>query len=290
MPTFTLTPLGEALGAEITGIDIAETDAAGLEALKAAAFEHAVLCIRGQKSLTPEQQIAFTRNLGELHQHVLSHLALEGYPEILVASNETDENGKPIGIKDAGQYWHTDISYEKRPLSFSLLRAIKLPEKDGKILGDTQFASTWRAYEALPDAMKRRLADLKAVHSYTTYTEARKGRIKIRGETKQDQKARVPDNIHPVVRTHPENGRQCLYVNEGFTIQICGMAEDESKDLLAELFAHIKRPEFLYRHRWQPDDLVIWDNVQTQHCAVNDYDVPRLRTMHRTSVVGSVPF
>ncbi|MEX2451246.1 MAG: TauD/TfdA family dioxygenase [Rhodospirillales bacterium] len=289
MNGFTLSPLGKALGAEITGIDIADLSPNALRDLKAAAYDHAVLCIRDQKRLTPDQQIAFTRQLGELHQHVLSHLALHGHPEILVASNETDETGKPIGIKDAGQYWHTDISYEKRPLSFSLLRAIKLPERDGKILGDTQFVSTWRAYEALPGDIKRRLEGLKAIHSYTTYTAARKGREKIRGETPQDQKARVPDNTHPIVRTHPENGRKCLYVNEGFTIGVCGLPEAESTELLAELFEHIKKPEFLYRHRWRPHDVVIWDNVQTQHCAVKDYDLPLIRTMHRTSAVGTVP-
>ena len=113
---------------------------------------------------------------------------------------------------------------------------------------------------------------------------------KIRGETSAEQKTRVPDSVHPVVRTHPENGRKCLYVNEGFTIGICGVPEEEGRALLKELFGHIKKPEFMYRHRWQPNDVVIWDNVQTQHCAVGDYDLPLVRTMHRTAVTGSVPF
>ena len=285
--------LGKALGAEITGMELGALNGGGLDSLKSALYEHGVICIRDQSRLTPEQQIAFTRKLGELHQHVLGQYALEGHPEILVASNETDVAGNAIGILDAGQYWHTDISYEERPLSFSLLRAIKLPEQDGTILGDTQFVSTAASYDALDDAMKKRIGGLKAVHSYTTLTKARQGREKIRGKTSKAQKNTVPDSVHPVVRTHPDTKRKCLYVNEGFTVRICDIPEDESEALLEELFEHIKQPAFMYRHQWQPNDVVIWDNVQTQHCAVGDYshiDPPLYRTMHRTAVKGSVPF
>lgn len=282
--------LADALGAEITGIQLSELDDDALQDLKAAVYEHGVLCIRDQSNLTPEHHVAFTKRMGELHQHVLNQFSLPDHPEVLVLSNETDDQGNAVGIKDGAQYWHTDISYEKEPLSFSILRAIKLPEKDGTILGDTMFVSTGAAYEALSNEMKERLQGLTSVHSYTTYTKARQGREKIRGKTTQEQKDRVPDSIHPVVRTHPETGRKCLYVNEGFSIKICELPEDESQSLLDELFEHIKKPEFLYRHHWQPGDVLIWDNPQTQHCAVGDYDVPLYRTMNRTAVKGSVPF
>lgn len=286
----TINLLGKAVGAEITGVELGDLDNDALDELKSALYEHGVICIRDQENLTPDQHIAFTKRMGELHQHVLNQFSLKDHPEILVLSNETDAEGNLIGIKDGAQYWHTDISYEKEPLSFSILRAIKLPEKDGKILGDTMFASTGAAYEALPDDMKQRLANLKSVHSYTTYTKARQGREAVRGKTTQEQKDRVPDNTHPVVRTHPETGRKCLYVNEGFSIGIFDMPEDESQHLLDELFAHIKKPGFIYRHHWQPGDVLIWDNPQTQHCAVGDYDVPLFRTMNRTAVKGSAPF
>ena len=286
----TINLLGKAVGAEITGVELGDLDNDALDELKSALYEHGVICIRDQENLTPDQHIAFTKRMGELHQHVLNQFSLKDHPEILVLSNETDAEGNLIGIKDAAQYWHTDISYEKEPLSFSILRAIKLPEKDGKILGDTMFASTGAAYEALPDNMKQRLANLKSVHSYTTYTKARQGREAVRGKTTQEQKDRVPDNTHPVVRTHPETGRKCLYVNEGFSIGIFDMPEDESQHLLDELFAHIKKPGFIYRHHWQPGDVLIWDNPQTQHCAIGDYDAPLFRTMNRTAVKGSAPF
>jgi taurine dioxygenase len=286
----TINLLGKAVGAEITGVELGDLDNDALDELKSALYEHGVICIRDQENLTPDQHIAFTKRMGELHQHVLNQFSLKDHPEILVLSNETDAEGNLIGIKDGAQYWHTDISYEKEPLSFSILRAIKLPEKDGKILGDTMFASTGAAYEALPDDMKQRIANLKSVHSYTTYTKARQGREAVRGKTTQEQKDRVPNNTHPVVRTHPETGRKCLYVNEGFSIGIFDMPEDESQHLLDELFAHIKKPGFIYRHHWQPGDVLIWDNPQTQHCAVGDYDVPLFRTMNRTAVKGSAPF
>jgi taurine dioxygenase len=289
----TINPLGDALGAEITGIKLGALDGGALEELKAALYTHGVLCIRDQNDLTPEHHVAFTKRMGDLHQHVLNQFTLADHPAVLVLSNETDDDGNLIGIKDGAQYWHTDISYEKEPLSFSILRAIKLPKKDGEILGDTMFASTSAAYEALPGDMKQRIKNLKSMHSYTTYTKARQGREAVRGKTTQEQKDKVPDNSHPIVRTHPETGRKCLYVNEGFSIKICDMPEAESRNLLDELFAHIKKPAFIYRHHWQPGDVLIWDNPQTQHCAVGDYghyDPPLYRTMNRTAVKGSAPF
>ena len=281
--------LGKALGAEVTGIKLDEIDDDTLETLKEALFEHGVICIRGQQGLSPQGQVDFSNRLGTIHQHILDQFAFPGHPEILVLSNETDDQGNLIGIKDGAQYWHSDTSYEKAPLWISILRAGKLPVKDGKTLGDTMFVSTCAAYEALPDQMKQRIADLKAVHSYTTFTKARQGREKIRGKTTQAQKDRVPDSIHPVVRTHSVNGRKCIYVNEGFTLNVCGMPEDESRALLDELFEHIKKPAFLYRHQWQPGDVLLWDNPQTQHCAIGDYDVPLYRTMYRTAIKGTVP-
>ena len=281
--------LGQALGAEVIGLKLSNVNDSAIEELKAALNEYGVLCIRDQQGLSPVEQIAFANQCGTIHEHILDQFAHEGHPEILVLSNETDDDGNLIGIKDGAQYWHSDTSYEKAPLGISILRAGKLPEKDGKILGDTKFASTWKAYEALPDDMKHRIADLKAVHSYITFTKARQGREKIRGKTTQEQKDRVPDSIHPVVRTHPENGRKCIYVNEGFTIKICDMPEEESRKLLDTLFEHVKKPEFMYRHQWQPGDVLMWDNPQTQHCAVGDYDVPLYRTMYRTALKGSVP-
>lgn len=140
--------LEKALGAEVAGIKLGHIDDGAIEELKSALNEHGVLCVRDQQELSPVEQIAFANQLGTIHEHILDQFAHEGHPEILVLSNETDDDGNLIGIKDGAQYWHSDTSYEKAPLGISILRAGTLPEKDGKILGDTMFASAWKAYEA----------------------------------------------------------------------------------------------------------------------------------------------
>jgi len=282
--------LGDALGAEITGIKLGNLEDEDVNALKNALFEHNVVCIRDQHDFTPDQHVALTKRLGEIHEYVLNQFSLPSHPQVLVLSNETDANGKAAGIKDGAQYWHTDTSYEARPLWFTILRAIKLPVKDGVTLGDTLFASTAAAYDALSDEMKHKLDGLTNVHSYNTYTKVRQGREAVRGKLSQEQIDKTPDRIHPVIRTHPTSGRKCLFINEGYSIKICELAEPESRALLDELFEHIKDPAFAYRHHWQPGDVLIWDNPQTQHCAIGDYDVPLYRTMYRTATQGPVPF
>lgn len=286
---FNINRLEDALGAEITGITLGDFDDTGIETLKAALFEHNVVCIRNQHDFTPDQHIALTKRLGEIHEYVLNNYCLPNHPEILVLSNEIDEQGRAIGVKDGAQYWHTDTSYEERPLWFSILRAIKLPEKDGTTLGNTLFASTAASYDALSDDMKNKLEGLKNVHSYNTYTKVRPGREKVRGKLTQKQIDNTPDRIQPVIRTHRANGRKCLFVNEGYSIKICDLPEGESEDLLEELFKHINNPKFTYRHHWQPGDVLIWDNPQTQHCLIGDYDVPLTRTMYRTATRGPIP-
>jgi taurine dioxygenase len=173
------------------------------------------------------------------------------------------------------------------PSRCSLLYAVEVPMQDGQPRGDTVFASTAAAYDALSPEMKARLQGLRAVHSYAyryyKLTDAGKERPRL----SEEQTARTPDVVHPVVATHPRTGRKCLFVNEGFTTKIVGMAEDESRRLLDELFAHVRKPQFLYRHKWAVGDLLMWDNVSTQHFAVADYKLPLRRRMQRTTVTGT---
>jgi taurine dioxygenase len=283
-----ITRLGEPLGAEVSGIDLARpvSDAA-FKRIEEAFHEHCVLVFRNQR-LTPEAHTGFSRRFGPLLVHVLRQHNDPQVPEVLVLSNIV-ENGKPIGIQDGGQYWHTDLSYTAEPSRCSLLYAVEIPFENGVALGDTLFVNTCAAYEALPEAMKERLAGLKATHSYT----ARYQRMQKRGlrdDLDEDQKKSVPEVVHPVVRTHPSTGRKCLYVNEGFTVGIVGMPKDESDALLAGLYDHVTDPRFMYRHRWQVGDLLMWDNCSTQHNAVANYAPHQRRHMRRTTVRGSVPF
>ena len=282
-------PLAEPLAAEIAGVDLAQpVNDATFKQIEDAFHEHAVLVFRNQR-LTPQAHIGFSRRFGDLLVHVLKQHNDPEFPQVLVLSNIV-ENGKPIGIQDGGQYWHTDLSYTAEPSRCSLLYSVEIPFENGAALGDTLFVNTCAAYEALSDSMKARLAGLRATHNYN----ARYTRMQARGGTRveldEDQKKAVPEVVHPVVRTHPFTGRKSLYVNEGFTQSIVGMPAAESERLLAELYEHVTDPRFMYRHRWQVGDLLMWDNCSTQHNAVANYGAHQRRHMRRTTVRGSAPF
>jgi taurine dioxygenase len=284
---FTVVPSKAPLGYEIVGLDLSqEISDATFRALEQAYNEHSVLVFRDQK-LTPEQQIRFSRRFGDLEVHVMEQYLLPGYPEIFRVSNIV-ENGRRIG--GSGEFWHTDLSYVAQPSRGSLLYAIEVPHKDGRSLGDTQFASMVAAYDALPEALKRRIEGLKAVHRFgDVYAKVSQTRGATSALTSQ-QKAKLPDVIHPVVHVHPFTGRKSLFVNEGFTVAIVGMPEDEGSALLKELFAHCIRPDLVYTHNWRVGDLVMWDNWATQHRGTGGYTAEQRRLMLRTTLKGSVPF
>lgn len=277
--------LGQALGAEITGLDLARPVSDGEFGKILAAFhEHAVVVFRDQK-LTPEQQIAFSRRFGDIDVNVRSRFNKPGYPEIFVVSNII-ENGEPIGVTDAGRYWHTDHCYVSEPSRCSLLYALEIPQQPGQSLGDTLFSSAVAAAAALPADLATKLAGRKAVNSYS-YTYERKVNEFNRTPLKTEGRSAPPDIEHPVLRTHPDTGKKCLFVNEGYTTRISGLPEDESRQTLDFLFAHLKRPEFIYRHQWRLNDLLLWDNCAVQHKAVFDYALPLRRRMERTTIRGS---
>jgi len=281
---------GAALGAEITNVDFSrETSHELFNAVTEALYEHEVIFFRNQ-SLTPEQHIALSRRFGELELHVRADCCKPGYPEIFVVSNVV-ENGKPIGARDAGVIWHSDLSYMREPSWGSVFYAKEVPvDSNGVPTGDTMFASTTAAYAALPAETKAKLQGLKSLNSYAKgYARVRKGGQKLPPLT-EEQKSKVQDAAHPVVRTHPATGRQCLFVNQGYTTKIIGTNEAESDALLGYLIAHISDQRFVYRHSWHAGDLLIWDNCSTQHCAINDYDLPQRRLMERTTLRGSVPY
>ena len=280
-----------ALGAEIAGVDLArDIDDATFARIQQALDEHSVIVFRNG-NLPPQRQIDFTRRLGALKATpLLDDYALPGYPDIMRVSNIL-ENGKHIGNPDAGVFWHSDGAYQQRPAMYSLLYAIEVPTENGQTHGDTHYASTAAAHDGLPDTRKAVLMKLTAEHSLSHQYEKKKsaGMLK-RSDMTGDEKARaVPEVRHPLIRTHPRTGRKCIYVNEGHTVSIDGMAAADSRALLAELFAWCVRPEFVYRHTWQPGDFVIWDNCATLHRATFDYALPQRRLLHRTTVQGAEP-
>jgi taurine dioxygenase len=277
-------PLPGTLGAEVLGLDLdAPLAHDDFEAIHAAHLHHHVLVFR-DLHITPAQQVAFSRRFGPLQIHVLRDFQLPGQPEVLVVSN-IKENGKPIGLGDAGHFWHSDLSYKEKPSLGSMLHAQELPAEGG----DTLFANQHAAYDALPQALKDKIAPLAAEHAYVAKYEELRARSPWRPKLTQAQIDAVRPVIHPVVRRHPETGRKALFVSEHFTTRILGLPEDESRDLLQELFAHSTKPEFTYRHRWQPHDMVFWDNRSVLHLAAGTPDHLR-RKLYRTTIEGDRPF
>ena len=293
----TVTKVGKHLGAEISGVDLSkELDGDTFAQVAKAFFDNEVVFFRDQK-LTPAQHVEFTRRFGQLEQHVRKESRLEGHPEILIISNILDDKGNAIGAQDAGRFWHSDLSYKKEPSMLSALYATEVPEKDGRVLGPTSFASTTAAYDALPEDLKAKVNGLKNVHSYRFYRsknieaqkeeQARGGRYIQEHILTDEQLKSVPDVETPVVRTHPVTKRKGLFVNEAHTSHIVGMSKEESEKLLTMLYQHIVKPEFVYTHSWRAGDLLMWDNAAVQHKATFDYDLPLRRLMYRTTVRGT---
>jgi taurine dioxygenase len=242
-----------------------------------------VLVFRDQR-ITPEQQIAFSRRFGPLQIHVLHQFQLRDYPEVLVVSNIV-ESGQPIGLGDAGHYWHSDLSYKEKPSLGSLLHAQELPAEGG----DTLFANMHLAWDTLPAHLRSAVEGRSAEHTYLAkYAELQK-RSPWRPNLSPEQIAQVKPVVHPIVRTHPETGRKALFVSEHFTTRVIGLPEDESTQLLEEIFAHSVRPEHLYRHRWAEHDMVFWDNRSLMHLAAGTPDHLR-RKLYRTTIEGDAPF
>jgi taurine dioxygenase len=277
-------PFDGPVGAEVLGLDLAVTpNEFEFDRIHRAHLDHHVLVFRNQR-ITPEQQIEFSRRFGPLQIHVLHQFLLKDHPEILIVSNII-ENGKPIGLGDAGHFWHSDLSYKEHPSLGSMLHAQELPAEGG----DTHFANMHLAYDTLPAPLRTAIRGRRAEHSYLAKYEELRARSPWRPKLSDEQVAQVKPVEHPIVRTHPESGRKALFVSEHFTTRIVGMPDDESRDLLAQLYAHSVLPAHVYRHRWRAHDMVFWDNRSLMHLASGCPDHMR-RRLYRTTIEGDVPF
>jgi taurine dioxygenase len=279
-------PSDAALGAEIVADLAQDIDDATFGEIERAFHDNIVVVFRNQH-LSNERQVAFSRRFGELEVHIVKKYLLPDHPEILLVSNIRNDAGEHIGLADAGFTWHSDVSYRKRPSRCSLLYAIEVPENDGETLGNTIFTNTIMAYDALPDRMKTWLIGRNAIHRYS---ERMRVANSPRPKLTAAQLAETPDVAHPIVRTHPFTGRKSLYLTKGECIRIEGVPDDEGRAIIADLHDHCIKPAFQYRHKWQTGDLLMWDNATAMHLAICDYELPRRRLMHRTTVVGSIPF
>lgn len=287
-----LTPGGDALGARITGLDLArplsrEDFAFVLRAIAA----HGVLCFPDQ-ALDPAAQAAFSRRFGELEVHVSGAFQVPGQPAVMILSNMV-EGGQPIGLGDAGQDWHTDMSFSRTIAFVNVLHALKVPRRDGCVLGNTEFCDMAAAHDNLPAELQARLAGLTATHDFEKFWEmmrARGGERTPRAKLTEAQRQRKPPVSQKMVLTHPLSGRKLLYANPGYTVRIDGMAAAESDALLDVLFAHQTQPKYRTAHRWTEGDVLLWDNLRTIHNAVADYGPDEHRYVRRCQAMADRVF
>jgi taurine dioxygenase len=281
-----IAPQNAVLGARIEGIDLARPLGEDeRRAILGALGERGVLCFPGQ-SLTPEQLAAFAENFGPLEINVANRFQLPDLPQVMILSNMV-ENGRAIGFADAGQGWHTDVSYSKRIALSTILHAKRVPVRDGRALGDTQFRNMHLAYADLPAEVKARIDGRAAVHDFDKFWEMMRARPGSRRRPlTQDQRDYRPPVPQPIVRTHPVTGRPVLYCNEGYATRILGLDEAESDDLLDLLFRHQQQEKYLYAHHWTEGDVLMWDDIGTIHNAVADYAPGEPRFMYRVQVMA----
>jgi taurine dioxygenase len=286
---FTVTALSPAGAGEITGLDCSHPlDPATMEALKQAFRDHPVLAIRDQ-DLDAVQQGVFSRQWGALEPQDQLHYTCPEDQDVLILSNEMRPDGTAIGVVDAGDFWHSDSSHKTEPCRATILYSIKNPSRGG----DTEFCNMYQVYDSLSDDLRRRIDGLNAVHHVSklrnkrvVVSPDRPGAAEYYAKRAQE----VPEVVQPIVRTHPETGRQALYISPRFTIAIDGMDDADGQLLLDALFKAMLDKRFHYRHKWHDGDLVMWDNRCLNHRACGGYALSDIRRMHRTTIVGDKPF
>ncbi|MGJ7582754.1 TauD/TfdA dioxygenase family protein [Variovorax sp. RHLX14] len=276
--TFRIVPSNATLGARVENLDLSRPlSEADFQVLLQALGRHGVLSYPKQ-DLTAEQLRDFSRRFGQLEVNVSGLYQEAGLPEVMVLSNIV-ENGKPIGLSDAGQDWHTDMSYSRMIAFTNVLYGIKIPHRDGQPLGNTEFCNMHAACDGLPEELRQRLDGMTVLHDFDKFWEMmRRERGSARPPLTAAQRAAKPPVSHPLFLTHPITGRKVLYCNPGYAVRINELDEAESQRTLDFLFEHQTRPDYRYAHRWQVGDLLMWDNMGTIHNAIPDYrpDEPRL--------------
>ncbi len=278
--TLKLRKLSYPLGVEVCDIDVAkDISERSFGEIYRAFLDNGILLFRNQ-DITREQHIEFSRRFGELDRHEsLPRDRHPKYPELLMVTNEPKTDGSPSDTKYTGRQWHSDMSFTTEPSLGSLLKSYAVPE----VGGDTLFANLYMAYDALSDGMKKLIANLHGIHLSGTRKLANDN---TGVDRMQEQKKINPPVAQPVVRVHPETGRKALYIGEKVK-RFDGMTDEESRPLIDYLVRHATKPEFVYRHQWRNNDIVVWDNRCTMHQALGDFDETQLRHMERTTVLGT---
>jgi taurine dioxygenase len=283
-----VTSSGQTLGATIEGLDLAQPlSDADFDAVLRALGERGVVRFPRQK-LTGRELADFSARFGKLEINVANAFQEPGIPEVMILSNIV-ENGKPIGLADAGQDWHTDMSYSSTIALANVLYGIKIPTRGGKPLGATEFANMHAAYEGLPAEMKRDLEGMTVLHDFNKFWEMmRREKGSKRPPLTEAQKKAKPPVSHPVFLRHPITKRKVLYANPGYSIRINELPVEESERTLEFLFKHQLKPEYRYAFHWQEGDVLMWEDIGTIHNAVADYDPGEHRLVKRCQVMATM--
>jgi taurine dioxygenase len=278
MASFTITPLTEHTGAEVVGLDFTEPiGEQARAALNRAFVAHHVLVMRDQH-FSPDAFKAAVRLFGQLQPHDKKEHHVPGHPDVSYVSNDEFVNGRRI---IAGETFHTDHSNHPRPPKATTLFAVELPSRGG----DTQYVNMHDAFDDLPEDIRRRIDGLKAVHAYLSkYSPRPLGYL-----SEESRRNLPPPGVHPLVRTHPENGRKALFLNPVRMESIVGMDDADALELIDELMRHATQKKYEYRHQWRHGDWVLWDNRSVMHQANPDYDMNERRYLYRLMLKGEVP-
>jgi taurine dioxygenase len=278
---------GETLGATIEALDLSGPFSGDeFDAVVRTLGEHGVVRFPGQK-LTGRQLADFSRRFGELEINVANAYQEPGIPEVMILSNMV-ENGKPIGLADAGQDWHTDMSYSRTIAFANVLYGIKIPKRGGKPLGATEFSNMHAAYDGLPVEMKRDLEGMTVLHDFNKFWEMmRREKGSRRPPLSEEQRKAKPPVSHPIFLRHPLTRRKVLYANPGYAMRINELPERESERTLKFLFEHQLMPEYRYAFRWEEGDVLMWEDVGTIHNAVADYGPEEHRLIKRCQVMAT---
>lgn len=268
-------------GVEILDADLPGADSATLAQVADAFHRHGAILIRNQQ-MRPDDLLRLIAVFGEAEDHTLQQYTLPGYPKIFILSNRVVD-GKPIGAHNDGVGWHTDYSYKEKPVMSTMLYAVEVPPEGS----DTLLADMCAAYQALPEERQRALDGLQVEHSYQYFMRTRDyGRMELSPELK----AANPDVTHPLIRTHPADGRKALWASTGTVRGIVGMANPDGLKLVEELVEFGTQDRFVYRHKWQVGDVLMWDNRCTLHTGTLYDDTKYFRQMHRLWVRGDKPY
>jgi len=286
----TVTPSGAILGARVDGIDLGrELSPQDFELILESLGRHGVLKFAAQQISTLQLK-DFAARFGKLEINVANAYQEPGIPEVMVLSNIV-ENGRPIGMADAGQDWHTDMSYSRTIAFANVLYGIRIPKRNGVALGATEFCSMHAAYEDLPEEIKQRLQGMTVLHDFNKFWEKmRREKGSKRPPLTEAQRRAKPPVSHPLFLTHPITGRKVLYANPGYSMRINELPEKDSDEMLAYLFAHQLQDKYRYVSRWEEGDVLMWENFGTIHNAVADYGPDEPRLIKRCQVMASMFF